>query len=245
MNDEGGGVTTYLIQGRTIELPLRIADATGGLGIFAADADRIAERLPEGLAPLRLPGGRGVVVVMLVDYRDNPLGAYDEGVVGFGAQPVEASGEDASLVSLIRGRAGMWVEHMPVSRAFTREAGETIWGYPKTLDELRITRSGKQASLEWGRAGERILHLEVTTGGLLPLPRVPGLTFTQKDGVVQRTRLRAKARRMRFGPGGARLEIGDHPVGRELRELSLGETAIASVWLEGASLVFDAAQRAR
>jgi len=233
--------TSYEVQGRTVSLPLTIDRATSGVGVFTADAGRIAERLPPTLSPVRLPTGRALVVLMLVDYLDNPLGDYDEGVVGFAARPAGDGSRVSGVKALLRGRVGMWVEHMPVSQAFTREAGETDWGYPKTLDTLAITRRGRRASLTWDRDGSRILRLDVKTGGRRSAPAVRGATYTRKDGVVHRTPLVTRASGVRAGLGGARVELGPHPTGRALAELDLSERAIASAWIERASMTFDAA----
>jgi hypothetical protein len=228
----------YVIQGRELTLPLQIRRATGGLGVFTADAERVGARLPTGLLPIRL-GGRALVVLMLVDYLDNPLGDYDEGVVGFAAAPAGASSTVKSIAGLLRGRVGMWVEHMPVSEAFTREAGETIWGYPKTVDELAIEH-GPYASFTWARDGERILRLEVKSGGMLVAPPIRGTTYTLIDGIVHRTRMTSRASGVRVGPRGARVELGSHPVGRRLAELDISPTAIGSVWLTQAAMSFEA-----
>jgi len=233
--------TSYEVQGRTVTLPLTIARATSGVGVFTANARRVAERLPPELAPVRLPTGRALVVLMLVEYVDNPLGDYDEGVVGFAARPTAEGNRTGGLKALLRGRVGMWVEHMPVSQAFTREAGETIWGYPKTLDALEITRDGDRAALTWDTDGERVLRLDIRAGGRRDAPSVPGTTYTVKGGVVHRTALVTRASGVRAGLRGARVELGAHETGRRLAALDLSERAIASAWIERASMEFGAA----
>lgn len=224
---------TFTVMGRRLDLPLHIAEAAGGIGVFTADADRIAEQLPDGLVPVRLPGGRGLVVLMLVDYRDNPLGDYSEGVVGFA---VRRAGRGRRAL-----QAGMWVQHMPVSQPFTREVGEVVWGYPKTVDDLSLTTGGGRAMLRWERDGRRILRLAVRTGGHLSIPRARGSTYTIKEGVVHRTRLTASASRARIGLRGARAETGDHPVGCAIEALGLSRRAVLSLWVEGVSMDFGVA----
>jgi hypothetical protein len=222
------------VQGRQVHVPMHIAEAVGGIGVFTADGARLAAALPQGLVPVRLPGGRGVVVLMMVDYRDNPLGDYDEGVVGFLARP--AGGVRSRL------RPGLWIAHMPVSQPFTREAGEVLWGYPKTVDELSLTTGGGRAMLRWERDGKRILRLAVRTGGGVRIPRVVLSTFTVKDGRLHRTTLTASAARARVGAWGARAEPGDHPVGWDLAALGLRRRALASLWVEGVSMDFGIAR---
>lgn len=221
---------TYEIDSRTVHLPLEIAAARFGVGLFAADPEAVAAALPDGLAPIHRPGGRAIVAVMLVDYRQNPLGDYDEAVVGFAARPVETG--------LIAG-AGLWIEHMPVSEPFTREAGETIWGYPKTLDPLRIDDTRGEASIEWGRDGAQILTFRVATRGWLPLPTFRSKTYTLKDGRLFCTPLAVRGSKARVSPGRARVELGQHPVGQRLAALGLADRAFSSVWVERAEMRFE------
>lgn len=221
---------TIEIDGRAVRLPLEIAAARFGVGVFAADAEAVAAALPDGLAPICRPGGRAIVTVMLVDYRQNPLGDYDEAAVGFAARPV-----DAGLVS----GAGLWIEHMPVSQPFTRAAGETIWGYPKTLDPLRIDDTDREAAIEWRRDGAPILTLRIATRGWLPLPTFRSKTYTLKDGRLFCTPLAVWGSRARVSPGRARVELGDHPVGQRLAALGIAPRAFSSVWVERAAMRFD------
>lgn len=221
---------TYQIDGRAVHLPLEIAAARLGVGLFSADPDAVAAALPDGLAPICRPGGRAIVAVMLVDYRQNPLGDYDEAAVGFAARPVDAG--------LIAG-AGLWIEHMPVSQPFTREAGETIWGYPKTLDPLRIDETDREAAIEWRRDGAHILTLRVATRGWLPLPTFRSRTYTLKDGRLFCTPLAVRGSKARVSAGKASLAIGDHPIGRRLAALDITERAFTSVWVERAEMRFE------
>ena len=236
--------TTFTIQCTEVALPMHIPTAVGALGLFSADADQIAAALPDGLVPVRLPRGRGVVAVMMVDYVDNPLGDYDEGVVAYAAMPAGTgpAGAIGTLGALLRGRYGAWIAHMPVSQAFTREAGETIWGYPKTVDDLELHHTASPAMLTWSRDGERILTLTVARGGRLPGVPVPATTYTTKDGVVHATRLTARPHRAGVRLRGARLDIGPHPVGKALADLDVAPVSLASAWLGEVAMDFAPAR---
>ena len=237
----------FIVDGTVVELPVHIPEAVAGAGIFTARADRLAADLPDGLQPVRLPTGQGLVAVMAVEYVENPLGDYDEMVVGTVATPTGDGGVLGSLRDLARGRVGLWVRHMPVSQAYTREAGETIWGYPKTLDELVIHRAaGQPLTGRWAADGRDVLTLTVTTRGVgLRTPSVPASTYTTKEGVVHRTVLSAAFSGFRAGPLGARLELGDHPIAEDLRALGVGRRAIVSARVDAAEMTFQAAQALR
>ncbi len=235
---------TYEIQGRTVELPMHIARAEAGGAVFSASAAEVTKDLPFGLEPVLLRPGRTAAVLLMVDYQDNPLGDYDEGVV---ATPVVRSGHGGGLTPMrevLSGRVGLFVHHMPVSQAFTREAGETIWGYPKTLDTLELRRRDGRAGLRWATDDGEVLQLNVPRGGRLSTPKAPGMTWTFHEGQLLRTPLQVQLRGARFGLGGASLRLGTHPIADQLRRWELSRRALMTAWVNHAELWFNAAQPA-
>jgi hypothetical protein len=231
-------VVSYEIQGRHIELPLEIGDASAGIVVCSASLAAVAAALPPGLRPVRWRPGRGLVVLLLVSYRENPLGAYDEVVVASAARLDHQGDPRAGVADLLRGRVGVFVHEMPVSEAFTCEAGRVIWSYPKAVDDLDVVVEPRRATVTWRRAGEQVLRLAVRRGGRLRTPRVAGTTYTHRDGHVLRTGLSLRASGARLGVGGARLQVGDGQQAELLRALELGRP-LASAWLERASLRFE------
>lgn len=233
---------TYRVQDTDVEVPMTVERAVGGLTIVPGDAAAIAAALPDDLAPVRLPGGLGVVLLLAIDYVDNPLGAYDEVVVGLAARPVAMRGGPVvGIADVLRGRVGVWIQHMAVSQSFTREAGETIWGYPKTLDDLAIDHSGARAHTRWGRDGATILEVSQPTTGFLPAPTLPVTTYTRIGDVTMQTTLRARSRGVGVAVTGVRTDLGEHPVADELADLGVGRRPIAAAWLSSIRMDFGTA----
>lgn len=212
---------------------MTVGDAVGGLTVVAGDGDAIAAALPPDLRPVRLPGGRGIVLLLVVHYRDSPLGDYDEVVVGLAARPHGSA------------RVGAWIEHMAVSQPFTRAAGEQIWGYPKTLDDLTFDHEGPTASCTWSRDGREVLRVAQPTAGRLPAPPLPVTTWTRMDGRTMATSLRARARGVGVGLRGAAVELGDHPLAGDLRALGLDRRPLATAWLSHVRMRFEDARPLR
>jgi hypothetical protein len=223
---------------------MTVEHAVAGLTVVPGDPDAVADALPEALAPVRLPTGHAIVLLLAVDYVDNPLGDYDEVVVGMVARPRGPGGTVHGLLhSVLRGHHGVWIEHMAVSQPFTREAGEAIWGYPKTLDELGFDHRGRRARCTWARDGRSILTLEQPTRTRLPAaPPLRMTTYTQVDGTVMTTRLTARARRIGIAPGSGEIHLGDHPVADQLRGLGLQRAPLATVWLARTRMRFSTAR---
>lgn len=239
-----GAVTTVEVLGRELRLPMRIAAARAAGGAFSADADAVAATVPDGLAPLRWRPGRAVVLVMAVDYRDNPLGTYDEVVVAPLVAPT-GTGRGVDRTAVLRGHVGLLVLHMPVSEAFTCTAGRQLWGYPKTVDELTLDLGRAGATARWAREGVEVLRLTAPGWGRLRAPRVRGTTFTSPAGALLRTPLGARARGLSLRPGGAQLHLGPGASDLGLDRLDLDRRSLAGAGAGHVEMVFDAARPVR
>ena len=161
----------------------------------------------------RLPAGRAVCSLAFIDYRDNDLGQYHEVAVAFLVRPHDGS----------KG-VGAYIHQLPVDGEFTCEAGRTIWGFPKFIAEAPISERDGGRSVQLHEGGRSILALSI---GRRPLP-MPGREATANaysflDGVLRCTPWTVRPTGVRGGPGGAALELGDHPIADELRSLGLPE----------------------
>ena len=104
--------STWEIQGRRGTFPVRIADASMAVAVYAiprAPVDALLSGTP--LVPISFRG-HTLLSLLFVDYRQNDLGDYDE--VGV-ALPVR--GPDH--------RIGIYVHQLPVSQTFTMPGSTT------------------------------------------------------------------------------------------------------------------------
>lgn len=237
----GPGHDHYEIQGREVTLPCHVAHARAGMALYGADAEAVAARLPSGLSPVLTRPGRTVVALVAVRYVDNPLGDYDEGVVASVVRPSAEEGAVASLQDVLAGRYGIFVHHMPVTQAFTCEAGQRIWGFPKTVDRLDLRLAERRAGLRWATDAGEVFELTVPRGGRLPVPTQTSVAYTLRDGIVWRTPLVVRGQGLRVGVGGARLRLGTNDIADELRGFDLTRRALATAWMEHARMDFEAA----
>lgn len=234
---------TYSVMDTEVEVPMTVDRAVAGLTVLAGHAAAIDDALPDDLAPVRLPGGFGIVLLLAVDYVDNPLGDYDEIVVGLVARPLGMRGGPVrGLADVLRGRFGAWIQHMGVTQPFTREAGERIWGYPKTLDEIAFDHAGARATCDWRRDGQDILRVTQPMTGALPAPPLPTTTYTRIDDRTMRTQLRARARGVGVSITGVDVELGTHHVAEELAALGVDRRPVAAAWLSDVSMDFSTAR---
>ena len=238
----GPGHATYEVQGHQLRLPVHVAHARTGLAVHTCDTNALIDWLPDALAPVELRPGRSILLLMAVRYVENPLGDYTEGVIASVVREYGTGGAFASLRDLLAGHYGIFVHHMPVSQPFTREAGERAWGFPKTLDTVEIVATDQRAGLRWADEDGQILQLTVPRGGRLPVPPQAGTAYTVHDDTVWRTRLTMHGHGARIQPGGSRVRLGTHPIADRLRTLDLSDRALATAWIEHATMDFEPAQ---
>lgn len=208
-----------------------------------------------GAAQALLPGpeleiaevlpGHGLLSIACIDYRDNDLGDYDEVSIAFF---VRERGERKGLpylwamADMMRGQLPTHILHLPVNQAFTCEAGRTIWGFPKTVDEIEFDCSGDRALCVWNRAGQNILKLDLPAGGHRELSEQMLSTYSYIDGALHRTRFVSSARNFAVRLGGARIALGAHPIADALRSLGLPKPALMTMWMGKMRGRFEAAE---
>jgi len=216
---------SYEIQGQTVATPVDVRDASAGTAIFEVDATAANDFLPgDAFEVVESTPGRAQLVVALIDYRDNDLGDYLEVGITLFAKPKGAA-DDA---------AGTFIVHLPVDQSFTCEAGCTIWGFPKTVQQLSVDYTDRAAAWQLVMDGQLVLRLTVPRGGSDEMPDMEMATYTYLDGVPHKTSFTqgGAGSQVALGGAGVSLELGDHPIAKELARLGLPAEASMTTWTE-------------
>lgn len=227
--------TEYLVQGRTVSIPVEIRRARSWFATFAVPFAAARNLIAySGLVPAAPLPGRAFCSLAFVDYVDGDLDPYHEFAVAILVGEPGRAG---------RKPAGAFIHQLPVDQSFTCEAGREMWGFPKFIADIDIrpgARGAGRCTLE--HDGAHVLTLSVGAG--LPVPsRGTALdAFSYRDHVLRRTRWSLHADGSRMRPGGARLELGDHPIAKELRSLGLPRRALMSGSLHDVRMEFAAAE---
>jgi hypothetical protein len=225
----------YVFQSREVTLPVVVRDASSAAATYLVDAAAARRLLPgPELDVVELFPGRALFSVAAIDYRDNDLGDYHEVSLAFF---VRRRGERAipylgAALDLVRSRLGTWIWKLPVDQSFTRDAGEGIWGFPKTIEEIAVADEGGRRTCRLVMGGRHVLTFGVARGGRRTLPDVPMQVYSWIDGRLHRTRFTSGASGVGIALGGATLALGDHPLADALRALGLPRRALMSVWME-------------
>jgi hypothetical protein len=225
----------HTVLGRKVEFPVCVRDASSGAATFLVDAAAARRLVPDFLEPVLAAPGRALFSLAVVDYRDNDLGDYKEVSVAFFVRPRGARRGLPWLgawLDLARGRLSTYIHRLPVDQEFTCEAGRRLWGFPKTLDEIRLERTRERCTCSWSKEGRQVLALSLPCGGRGRLREREMTTFTRLGGAPHVTRFSSAAEGVGMRLGGARLELGPHPVADELRGLGLPRPAVFTTWME-------------
>ncbi|MBE3008935.1 acetoacetate decarboxylase family protein [Microbispora sp. NEAU-D428] len=249
-------MASHVVQGRRVETPVEVRDASVCLAAYPVRADAARAVLAySGMDVTEVLPGKALCSLVFVRYHDSDLGSYNEFGVTFLVRPVDAGppprrGPLAGLKDLRGAGSGAFVHWLPVDQAFTLEAGRTIWGFPKELADvdLRLGSPYKRCLLR--RDGRMVVDLLIRPG--IPATPAPLLgealpvpdAYAHLDGVTRRIPWTVRARGIRWRPGGALIRLGNHPIAKELSELGLPRRALMTATAEHVSMAFEEPGRA-
>ena len=235
--------THTLSTGHEVTVPFDAAAEATAVAV-AADAGAVTEWLPEGLSPVRLSPGHTVVTLLSVDYRrigDDAMTPYEEVGVLLPATP--AAGAVPELGALGReltgstGALGGYVAALPVTTEPARALGVEIWGYPKSVAEIRITDRGDRRRTALGDDRGHALTVEAPWRPRIETT-VATTSYTDGTGTEGEPggRLRSQPLELsgRFGarPLAGSYALGHHPLAERLRGLGLGR-ALGALAFDG------------
>ncbi|WP_262179372.1 acetoacetate decarboxylase family protein [Haloarcula laminariae] len=223
---------TTLSTGQTVTVPLETAATVTGL-VLPADSDAVGSLLPDGLAPVRVTPGRGVVTVLAVEYHrigDGAVRPYDELAVVLAATPREPS---PPLVPLATGDYGGYVHSLPVTTEPARALGDDVWGLPKTVARIAHHDAGGRRTTSVIEDGDHVLTVDIARPRSWPAS-LETTGYAVRDGRLEQFAVGVDGR---FGvrplSEDFELLVGTHDRSATLRDLNLGDRAIAMFAFEG------------
>ncbi|HEY2773345.1 MAG TPA: acetoacetate decarboxylase family protein [Candidatus Binatia bacterium] len=236
----------HVIQGRRITWPVTVRDAASASVTWLVDAAAARALLPSpDLDVIEVLPGRSLFTLACIDYVDNDLGDYNEvSLTLFVREKTKGRGIPwvSDAVSFLRGRAGTFIVWLPVDQAFTREAGEKLWGFPKTIETITFDHNGDRARCRLESRGRHVLTLSMPRGGSRELPENAMTTYTMIGDRTAATRFVSRSKGTGFFRSGIELELGDHPMSRELAALGLPKAPLMGMWMEHMSATFEPAR---
>lgn len=216
----------WSIQGETVTLPVTVTDARMTGAVFTAPpaaARQVLDGVP--LEPLVL-FGRAFSLLMVIHYPEWALKTYDEVGVGL-------------LTRGPGGRPGLHIVDLPVTGAFTREAGQDFWALPKWLMQATLRFGDDETDAVVGHEGAEVMSASIRHGRVrlpfgtrLSLPSWSYLDHGAQAGRLLRGRVPMRMSGVRLGRGGFDVRLGEHPMAQRMRALGMLGTPILTVTAE-------------
>ncbi|ETT28220.1 Acetoacetate decarboxylase [Rhodococcus rhodochrous ATCC 21198] len=240
-------MTTHMISGTPIEMPVRIRTATAFMAMYSVPAAPARALIDHtGLELLHHRPGRGICILVFVDYVDGDLGPYNEFGVCFLVRDHRRRGGTVlqDLRELARGGAGALIHQLPVDGEFTLAAGRGIWGFPKILADFDADHAGAVKRASVSRDGQLIAELSVRPGLAVPGRGAAAsvTAYSHLDGITRRTGWAMNPAGVRSRVGGATLRLGTHPIAGELRALGLPRRALLTSSIPRLQMTFGDAE---
>lgn len=236
------------VTGGTCRVPILYRDVFAVVGVFTAPTLKLRELLPTSkLVPAEMLPGRGLLGFMAADYRDTSIGPYREFIIMVPAryQPRR----NTPLLPVLRMSASLSFEvfiwQLPLTSEVGLHAGIDIWGFPKFLADIDFSESDEAVTCALSEEGERILTLEVDKNPARTKTYFDYTIYSVKDGELLRTRVDGISGGLgrSFRPGRARLEVGEHPLSRRLREIAPGKSVQTLYVPQGQLILPEAEER--
>lgn len=233
-----------LVDGIPFTLPVNSADTPALMAAFPVDLTSAARLLPGGeVHPLTLPGGRGLLVITVVDYARTDIGRYIEFSVALacthGARPAPPL-----LPGLLRGRfgTGQYVLDLPVSSEISVKGGKGIWGMPKHRASLDFRVDDHAVSSQYEDDGRLGMLVEIARPPATALPlRVRAVNYCAFRGMLMKSTIYFEgAADLAFGRRAhARLVLGDAPGVAALHGLRIAEQPLFTCYLPSTRGILD------
>jgi hypothetical protein len=227
-----------------VTFPVEVRDASGAIAAFLVPSRAAARLVADAFEIVDFLPGRTLFMLGCIDYKDNDLGDYNEvamnffvrkkgaakGIPYFGAWKAMGSGGLASY---------SW--KMPVNQSFTRDAGATIWGFPKTVERIDFDYSKPDrfhGELEMD--GQKVFEIDMPRGGNKARPAAPALGYSIIEGVAHQTAFTQQTSELGMSRGKTvELSLGDHAVADDLRSLGLPKKPLMATWAGKMVMRFD------
>ena len=225
---------TFTIEGRTLRYPTLFRDGCSLVSVFLVPTSAANEQIAaSGFTAAEVTPGRTIATVVGVHYTDTDCGAYDEIAWGVMVEPIGAHRRvryAATVADILRGRVASFTWRLAVSTTLSRDAGLRMWGFPKTVEDLRFDRSDGLASMSWHDGETEVMRLSVPDTGTRTAKPISPPVYSVLDGRQVVGNLTQFSTEVGYHRSGASIRLGAHPIADELRRLGLPKRPILATW---------------
>jgi hypothetical protein len=218
-----------LVDGIPFTLPIDSERTPALMAGFTVDGERAAALVPGNeVRALRLPGGRGLLLITVVNYQVTDIGRYIEFSIALACRHGR--------------RIGQFVLDLPVSSEISVKGGKGIWGMPKHQAFLDFDAGERSVRSRYFLDGDPAVTIEVDRPRFAGLPvAASAANYCHFRGLLMKSTIYFRGRGGLNLPlrRSARLAIGDQPRVAPLRQLDIAERPLFSGWFPETRGVLD------
>ncbi|WP_412061639.1 acetoacetate decarboxylase family protein [Rubrivirga sp. IMCC45206] len=233
-----------LVDGIRFVMPVHSEHSPALMAAFPCDAEKAAALLPGGeVHPFRMPDGRALLVVTVIDYRTTDIGAYIEYSIAIACTHGPAPAPRL-LPALFRERYGLgqYVLDLPVSTDVSVKGGKGIWGMPKHKAPLDFVVGDDVVSSQYDLDGQLVLRVDVRKPGRAWLKiKLAAANYCAFRGMLMKSYISFAARAgfRLFDKTAATLTFGDHPRIAPVKALDVDPHPVFAAYLPDSGGVLD------
>ena len=232
-----------LADGIKYVMPVNSDDSPVLMAAFPINKKAAAAILPgPELRPFSL-GGKGLLVVTVVNYRSTDIGKYIEYSLAIAI--THGLGPAPPLLPLLFQKTfklGQFVVDLPVSTEISVKGGKGIWGMPKHQANLDFVVTDSTVSAQYDKDGKLGCYIEIDRPDPLGIPlKLAASNYCAFRNMLWKSDIYFEASGdIAFGAQAkARLILGDAPGVAPLKNLEPEAKPIFTAWLPTAHGVLD------
>jgi hypothetical protein len=236
------------IEGKRLGFPSLYPDGSSAVGLFMVSSAVAGELIEDsGFEVAELLPGRAALSLACVHYRESDCGIYNEIALAFFVKPRHGKPSRipylGTWLDILRNNSATHVWKLPVTTSLARDAGILMWGFPKTIEEIRFDQGDGVATFTLCMEGHEVLSYSVPAQGHRHQPRSAAAVYSLYEGVPHYTLLENEFHDVGVRLGGGQLKLGNHPMAESLRALGLPRRPLLSTWMGRTSFWVEGPQK--
>lgn len=233
-----------LVDGIPYVMPISAQDSPALMAGFSCDWEKANALIPGNeVHALRLPNGKAVLLITVINYLHTSIGKYIEYSIAIGCtHGAKPAPRILNTVMMKTYGTGQYILDLPVSSEVSVKGGKGIWGMPKHKANLDFNITDKTVSSQYEKDGQFAFRIEID--------RPKSSSLRLKVGTTNYCRFRnmlmasyiyfqTKAGINLFGKANARLFIGDHPNVSFLKDIDINPDPFFTMFMPKANGVLD------
>ena len=227
-----------LVDGISYLLPVNSTNSPALMSLYSIDANKAKIYLPgEEIHPLRLPNGRAVLVLTVIDYRETDIGKYIEYSIAIACtHGLKPAPRLLPALFMKTFKTGQCVIDLPVSSEISVKGGRGIWGMPKHQQALNFLINDDTVSAQYDLDGKLAVKVVIPKPKSAWVPfSVAAANYCAFRGMLMKSYVYFKTR-LGFTLGSknktmGQLIVGDHPRVQWLKDLGIADSPFMSAFL--------------